>query len=195
MKQTRSPDALELLQAQHRDLRSLFAAAREKADTVAIGVSPSAPARGDFALRETLPALRRRLIHYCRLESEVFYPALAEVCDDPAVGQARAEHEINCKLLEQAEGLVTVDQGVDGGEDRDGCYRDAFDKLAERLGQHMGQVEKVIFPLARKSRLDLVALGERMGTLKADKEEAPGASRAADGRLDIGTGEDRNPDL
>ncbi|NMG36221.1 hypothetical protein GRF61_17375 [Azoarcus sp. TTM-91] len=195
MEHTRSPDALELLQAQHRDLRSLLAAAREKADTVAIGVSPDAPPRGDFALRETLPELRRRLIHYCRLESELFYPALGEACDDPAVGQARAEHEINCKLLEQAEGLVTVDQGVDGGEDRDGCYRDAFGKLADRLSQHLDQVEKVIFPLARKSRLDLAALGQRMGSLKAGSEEAPGASRAPDGRLDIGTGEDRNPDL
>jgi len=195
MKQSRSPDALEVLQAQHRALRSLFAAAREKADTVAIGVAPSAPPRGDFALRETLPELRQRLNHYCRLESELFYPALADVSADPAVDLARAEHEVNCKLLEKAEGLVEVDHGVDSGEDHDGCYRDAFDTLAGRMGQHMDQVEKVIFPLARKSPLDLAELGERMRALAPDEEDAPAASRAPDGRLDIGTGEDRNPDL
>jgi hypothetical protein len=195
MASARTPDALEHLQTQHDVLRKLLADARAKAAADVPGDAPAALPSSDYALREVLPELRRWLTRCSRQECTVFYPALENAGgDEAAVGYARAEHEVHCRLLERAEQLAEADPEVDGGDASDGHFRMTFDELTDRLLRHLEMVERALFPLARRLDIDLPALGRHMREQSAE-EDAPAAERDEAGRLDIGAGEDRSPEL
>ncbi|MDX5410550.1 MAG: hemerythrin domain-containing protein [Thauera sp.] len=196
MESRHTPDALERLQAGHDAMRRLLAGARARATATPRGDAPAQLAPADHALKEVLPELRRQFDRLARLECGMLHPALERAGgDEAALGHARAGHEIHCRLLDEAEQLAREDPGVDGGEDGEGRYRHAFEALAERLLHHMDMVEELLFPMARRLDVDLVALGRRMARPPPAQDSPPAATCADDGRLDIGTGEDRSPKL
>lgn len=196
MEPRHTPDALERLQAEHDAMRRLLAGARDRATATLRGDAPAQLPPDDHAFREALPELHRLLDRLSRLEDGMFYPALERAGgDEAALGYARAEHEILCRLLAEAGQLEREDPGVDGGEDGEGRYRRAFEELAGRLQRHMDRVEESLFPMARRLDIDLVALGRRMARPPPVQDSPPAATCADDGRLDIGTGEDRSPKL
>jgi hypothetical protein len=94
------------------------------------------------------------------IEEEIFYPALRGKIDDDDLDEAMVEHD-GAKLL--------INDIEAGGPDED--YYDAKVKvLQEQIEHHVEEEEKQrdnIFTQARKTDVDLAALGEQMAARKA----------------------------
>ena len=96
------------------------------------------------------------------LEEEVFYLAVREaIADEDLMNEAAVEHETAKMLIEQLENM-----GAD-----DPNYYATFTVLGEYVRHHIKEEQGEMFPAAKKAKLDLVALGERM---RARKEELAG---------------------
>jgi hemerythrin superfamily protein len=119
--------------------------------------------------RQDTQACRRLIETVCEdlklhttLEEEVFYPAVREAIDDEdPMNEAAVEHETAKMLIEQLENM-----GAD-----DPNYYATFTVLGEYVRHHIKEEQGEMFPAAKKAKLDLVALGERM---RARKEELAG---------------------
>ena len=96
------------------------------------------------------------------LEEEVFYPAVREAIDDEdLMNEAAVEHETARMLVDQLENM-----GAD-----DPNYYATFTVLGEYVRHHIKEEQGEMFPAAKKAKLDLAALGERM---RARREELAG---------------------
>jgi hemerythrin-like domain-containing protein len=96
------------------------------------------------------------------LEEEVFYPAVRETIEDEdLMNEAAVEHETARMLVEQLENMGTDDPN----------YYATFTVLGEYVRHHIKEEQGEMFPAAKKAKLDLAALGERM---RARKEELAG---------------------
>ena len=96
------------------------------------------------------------------LEEEVFYPALREaIGDEDMLNEAAVEHETAGMLIDQLDNM-----GID-----DPNYFATFTVLGEYVRHHVKEEQGEMFPAAKKARVDLAALGERM---RARKEELAG---------------------
>jgi hemerythrin superfamily protein len=105
----------------------------------------------------------RALEIHAQIEEEIFYPALREGADaDDPLDEADVEHQHIKELVAQLK-----DAGP--GDDH---FAARMTVLKEYVQHHVDEEESTIFSKARKSRCDLVALGER---LAARKEELGGA--------------------
>ena len=114
------------------------------------------------ACRALIEGVCEELKLHTTLEEEVFYPALREAIDDEdLLNEAAVEHETARMLIEQLENMGTDDPN----------YFATFTVLGEYVHHHIKEEQGEMFPAAKKARLDLVALGERM---RARKEELAG---------------------
>jgi hemerythrin superfamily protein len=96
------------------------------------------------------------------LEEEVFYPAVREAIDDEdLMNEAAVEHETARMLIDQLENMGTDDPN----------YYATFTVLGEYVRHHMKEEQGEMFPAAKKAKIDLAALGERM---RARREELAG---------------------
>ena len=96
------------------------------------------------------------------VEEEIFYPAVRKAIDDGDVmNEAAVEHETAKMLIEQLDSMAPDDPN----------YYPTFTVLGEYVRHHVKQEHDEIFPAAKKAKLDLAALGERM---RARKEELAG---------------------
>lgn len=93
------------------------------------------------------------------LEEEVFYPAVREaIGDDDLMNEAAVEHETARMLIDQLENMEADDPN----------YFATFTVLGEYVKHHVKEEQGEMFPAAKKAKLDLAALGERM---RARREE------------------------
>jgi hemerythrin superfamily protein len=114
------------------------------------------------ACRRLIQAVCEDLKVHTALEEEVFYPALREAIDDAdLLNEAAVEHETAKMLIDQLENMGADDPG----------YYATFTVLGEYVRHHIKEEQGEMFPEAKKARLDLAALGERM---RARKEELVG---------------------
>jgi hemerythrin superfamily protein len=119
--------------------------------------------------RQDTEACRRLIETVCEdlklhttLEEEVFYPAVREaIADEDLMNEAAVEHETAKMLIDQLENM-----GAD-----DPNYYATFTVLGEYVRHHIKEEQGEMFPAAKKAKLDLVALGERM---RVRKEELAG---------------------
>jgi len=119
--------------------------------------------------RQEAEACRRLIAQTCEelkvhtaLEEEIFYPALREAIDDEdTMNEAAVEHETAKMLIEQLENMDADDPN----------YYATFTVLGEYVKHHIQEEHGEMFPAAKKAKLDLEALGERM---RARKEELLG---------------------
>ena len=96
------------------------------------------------------------------LEEEIFYPALREAIEDEdLMNEASVEHETAKMLIDQLLSMANDDPN----------YFATFTVLGEYVRHHVKEEQGEMFPAAKKAKLDLVALGERM---RARKEELAG---------------------
>lgn len=179
---TTRTDALTLLEQEHARLRTLVSTARRRTEA-----ADTPPPEGDFPLRSALPRLKQQVLRYLRIESEILHTPLG-MTEPPAdaVGDAKTRCDVTRQLLERVDATCP-----EQGENTD--FREAFEALADHLLAHLDATAETLFPLAEERGLDLEALGRRMQEEEID--EMPAATRTEDGRLDIGTGEDRSPTL
>lgn len=114
------------------------------------------------ACRRLIRAVCEDLKMHTALEEEVFYPALRQAIDDQdLMNEAAVEHETAKMLIEQLDSMAADDPS----------YYATFTVLGEYVRHHVKEEQSEMFPEAKKSRLDLAALGERM---RARKEELAG---------------------
>ena len=93
------------------------------------------------------------------LEEEIFYPAAREAIDDEELmNEAAVEHETARMLIEQLENMGTDDPN----------YFATFTVLGEYVRHHIKEEQGEMFPAAKRAKVDLAALGERM---RARKDE------------------------
>ena len=93
------------------------------------------------------------------LEEEIFYPAVREAIEDEdLMNEASVEHETAKMLIDQLENM----------EPDDPNYYATFTVLGEYVMHHVKEEEGEMFPQAKKSDIDLEALGSRMQERKRE---------------------------
>ena len=114
------------------------------------------------ACRRLIRSVCEDLKVHTALEEEVFYPALRQAIDDQnLLNEAAVEHETAKMLIEQLDNMAADDPS----------YYATFTVLGEYVRHHVKEEQGEMFPEAKKSKLDLAALGERM---RARKDELAG---------------------
>jgi hemerythrin-like domain-containing protein len=172
-----TPDAIELLEADHEKVQSLFKEF-EKAD------------RDDpEACRAIVETAIAELKIHTTIEEEIFYPAareaLAEAEEEEGedlLNEAEIEHDSAKVLIERLEGLQPDDP----------YYAATFTVLGEYVKHHIKEEEGELFEMLRKEKAELADLGEAMRVRKEELKaemgmEAPGAAN------EEAAGEDQDP--
>jgi hypothetical protein len=162
-----APDAIALLEADHRQVEEWF----EQFES----------ARSDAKKKTLAASICQALTVHAKVEEEIFYPAFLEATEEKDIHhEAEIEHDGAKKLIVQIEA---------SGPDDD--YYDAKVKvLSEMIKHHVKEEEQPdgMFAKARKSDMDLAALGEQIAARKAqlmgeeaDEDEASNAERGRAG--------------
>jgi hemerythrin superfamily protein len=140
-------DAIALLKADHEKVKKAFKQF-EKMDH-----------EDTQAMKELVDEVCGDLKVHTSIEEEIFYPAVREaIDDDDLMNEAQVEHNSAKELIDLLEGMDPADE----------MYPATFTVLCEYVLHHAKEEEEEMFPSARKAKVDLEELGERM---KARKEE------------------------
>lgn len=158
-------DACELLDADHIAVKHLFVAYARLAMAAA---SPEArPAGKDDRMALAMKICDELTVH-AQIEEEIFYPALEGALPDAAdlLGEAKAEHQEVKDLIARIQGMAGADTEMDA----------LVAKLNRAIEHHVKEERDELFPKAKASSLDLVALGvqlrERQQELEAEATPA-----------------------
>jgi len=147
-------DAIALLKADHRQVEQWFAQFEK--------------ARDDQRKLELASSICNALKVHATIEEEVFYPAFIEATEDKDLHhEAIVEHDGAKKLIAEIE--------ASGPEDD--FYDAKVTVLSEMIKHHVKEEEQPggMFAEARKSDMDLAALGEQLAARKAELEGGMGA--------------------
>ena len=138
-------DAIALLKADHGTVSALFAD-YEKTNS-------------SNKKKALVAEICSELSVHTQIEEEIFYPAIRGALKDKLlVPEATVEHSGIKDLIAQLEGV-----------EPDGVTYDAKVKvLSEYVEHHVKEEHTEMFPKVKASSLDLVELGARMATRKAD---------------------------
>ena len=146
---SRRRDAVALLKADHRQVKQWFA---QFART-------SNHARQNSLARDICHALRL----HTTIEEEIFYPAFLEATHDKDIHhKAEVEHYGAKELVAEIERSSASDD----------YFRAKVNVLGEMIKHHVKEEEKPggMFSEARKAKMDLLALGERLAERKSQLE-------------------------
>lgn len=145
-KTTGLKDAIALLTEDHKEVKAAFKEFEELGERA-------------FASKKKLAdKICAALKAHTVIEEEIFYPAVREQVKEgeDLVDEAVVEHQSAKDLIAQIEAMTAED--------------DLFDAkvkvLSEQIEHHVKEEETEMFPKAKKSGLDLVVLGEKMGERK-----------------------------
>jgi hemerythrin superfamily protein len=167
----RSQDAIALLKADHRQVEEWFEQFEK--------------ARDDERKQALATNICNALKVHTTIEEEIFYPAFLEATEDKDLHhEAEIEHDGAKQLIAKIEA---------SGPDDD--YFDSQVKvLSEMIKHHVKEEEQPggMFAEARKSDMDLDALGEQMAQRKAELEESDLMDAAKSGARRAGL-EERAP--
>lgn len=144
-------DAIALLRADHKVVSGLF----EQFEKT----------RSDARKAAIVAQICKELTVHAQIEEEIFYPAVkAALKDHELVPEANVEHASVKDLIAQVEGKTP-----------DGEMYDARVKvMGEFVKHHVKEEQNEMFPKAKKTRLDMVALGEQMAARKQELMAARG---------------------
>lgn len=143
------PDAVQLLTADHREVKALFQEYQKLVDHEA----------DDDEKQELAQHICMLLTVHATVEEELVYPVAESAIKEPElVDEANVEHASAKELIAQIESTDPADQ-----------YYDARVKvLGEYIDHHVKEEEGELFPQCRKAKLDLVAMGEKIAERKAE---------------------------
>jgi hemerythrin superfamily protein len=141
-------DAIALLTADHREVSDMFKQFEELGD------------RAKASKQKLVEKICKSLIAHTQIEEEIFYPAVREdVKDaDDMVDEALVEHQAAKDLIKQL-------QEMDPDED---LYDAKVKVLGEEIEHHVKEEEEEMFKQAKKSGLDMKALGQEMAQRKQE---------------------------
>jgi hemerythrin superfamily protein len=142
-------DAVKLLTADHREVKSLFQEYQKLVDHDA----------EDDEKHPIAQQICQMLTVHAQVEEELFYPAAQEAIKDPdLVDEAAVEHTTAKDLIAQLEASDPSDELFDA----------KVKVLGEYIDHHVKEEEGQLFPQARKARMDLQAMGEQIQARKAE---------------------------
>ena len=143
-----SKDILQLLIAEHREVKAMF----QHFHTLA-----EAGGKGDERMLLASQICVALALH-TQIEEEILYPAArtALTHDEDLVDEAYVEHAGAKSLIAQLK-TMTSDQPM---------FDAKVKVLGEYIDHHVREEETELFPKLRKAALDLQALGERMASRK-----------------------------
>jgi hemerythrin-like domain-containing protein len=148
----RQQDAIALLRADHKAVSGMFDEYERRKERL----SP------DKKL-EMVQTICRELEVHTQIEEEIFYPAAREaVREQDLLDEAEIEHGSAKELIRQ----------LQNGQPGDDLYDARVKVLGEYVKHHVKEEQNELFPMVKKSRLDIRELGEE---LKRRKEELMGA--------------------
>ena len=151
-------NAIELLDAEHRAVKALFDDYRQLSGHKAGGAKRRALAE----------AICMELTIHMRLEEEIFYPPVREaIRDDDLLDEAEVEHAGAKDLIAQILSMQADDELFDA----------KVTVLGEYIDHHVKEEREEMFPKARKSGVDLAALGERLRERRRELQAVPEALR------------------
>ncbi|MGN7510441.1 hemerythrin domain-containing protein [Aeromonas salmonicida] len=150
-KNAATKDAIALLRADHKEVSDLFADYEKT--------------RSNAKKKALVAKICSELSVHTQIEEEIFYPAIKTALKDKLlVPEATIEHGGIKDLIAQLEGA-----------EPDGEMYDAKVKvLSEYVEHHVKEEQTGMFQKAKTTSLDLVELGARMATRKADLLAARG---------------------
>jgi len=133
-------NAIDLLKSDHDEVEKLFDQyedAREESNAELKG--------------QIVAMLCKALTVHAQIEEELFYPAVHKDIDDVSdlVDEATVEHHMVRMLVEELESAAPDDL----------LYDAKVKVLSEYVKHHVREEEGELFPLARRSEIDLDALG------------------------------------
>lgn len=138
-------DAVALLKADHREVEKLFAQFEK--------------ARSDKVKKSVAEKICMELRVHTQIEEEIFYPVSREYLkDDAIVDEAVVEHA-------SAKDLITEIEQMEPGED---LYDAKVKVLSELIEHHVEEEEKEYFPEAKKTEMDMKAVGAQMAARKEE---------------------------
>lgn len=144
-----TPDAIQLLTADHKEVKKLFKAYEKLVKSEADGSEKQ-------ALAEQICTM---LTAHATIEEEIFYPAArAALEEQDLLDEAEVEHA-------SAKELIAQIQSMSPDED---LYDAKVTVLGEYIDHHVQEEEGEMFPKVKKAKLDLDGLGDE---LAARKEE------------------------
>lgn len=137
-------EATALLRADHKLVSGLFAEYES--------------ARSTAKKKELVTKICGELSVHAQIEEEIFYPAVKSALKDKElIPEASVEHETLKNLIAQVE-----------GKEPDGEMFDAKIKvLSEYVKHHVKEEQNEIFPKAKATKLDMLALGQQLAKRKA----------------------------
>ena len=144
---TRQPDAIALLKADHRTVEDLF--------------SQFEKASGDNRKQKVAEQICVELSIHATIEEEIFYPACEGKVEEDLLKEAYVEHD-GAKVL--------ITQIMDGGPD-DEFYDAKVKVLQEEIEHHVEEEEKRmegLFAQARKAGLDMDELGSQLAARRLE---------------------------
>ena len=141
----KGPEAIALLRADHKRVSALFEQ-YEKTRSVA-------------KKKELVRTLCEELTVHAQIEEEIFYPAVKRAMrDKELVPEATVEHATLKNLIAQVEGA-----------EPDGEMFDAkITVMSEYVKHHVKEEQNEMFPKAKKTSLDMRALGNQMALRKEE---------------------------
>jgi hemerythrin-like domain-containing protein len=141
-------DAIALLVADHREVSDMFKQFEELSD------------RAKASKQKLTQQICNALIAHTQIEEEIFYPAVREKVEDAddMVDEAVVEHQA-------AKDLISQLQEMDPDDD---LYDAKVKVLGEEIEHHVKEEEEEMFKEAKKSGIDLVALGQQMAQRKQE---------------------------
>ena len=140
-------DAIAMLVADHKKVKSLFEQFEGLSD------------RSTATKKKIADQICMELTIHAEVEEQVFYPAVrGPIKDDDLMDEAVVEHASAKDLIAQ---ILDMDPGDD-------LYDAKVKVLSEQIEHHVEEEEKEMFPKAKKSKVDLEALGAEMAAFKAN---------------------------
>lgn len=154
----KTPDAIDLLDADHLAVHQLFAGYAEL-------VRASAPALQRRALAEEICM---ELTIHARLEEELFYPAVREALrDEDLLDEAEDQHGSQREFVAQILAMLPEDP----------LYDAKVAVLREYVERHVRQEREQVFNRVLASGLDLHALGRSLAVRKEELRAVADALR------------------
>lgn len=147
----RQQDAISLLTEDHQQVKKMFQQFDKLKDDE------------EDEKEELARKICTALTAHATVEEEIFYPAVrAAIDDEDLMDEADVEHASAKELIAQIE-VASAD---------DDHYDAKVKVLAEQIDHHVKEEQNEMFPKARKAKIDLVALGERIEKRKQELEQS-----------------------
>lgn len=142
---SKTADAIKLLREDHREVKTWFKQ-YEKLDR-------------ETEKEELARKICAALTVHAKIEEEIFYPALRKsIDDDELLDEAEVEHASAKQLIAEIRSMSPKDHLFDA----------KVKVLGEYVMHHVQEEEQEMFPEARKSEVDLDALGIKLSKRKAE---------------------------